>query len=46
MRRGIVPRTFPAGHPAAHCIRVTVRAPQENDRLIEAIREIAPEVPA
>ena len=46
MRRGIVPRTFPAGHPAAHCIRVTVRAPHENDRLIEAIREIAPEVPA
>lgn len=46
MRRGIVPRTFPAGHPAAHCIRVTVRAPHENDRLIAAIGEIAPEVPA
>jgi histidinol-phosphate aminotransferase len=46
MRRGIVPRTFAAGHPAAHCIRVTVRAPHENDRLIAAIREIAPEVPA
>jgi len=46
MRRGIVPRTFPASHPAAHCIRVTVRAHEENDRLIEAIREIAPEVPA
>ena len=46
MRRGIVPRTFPAGHPAAHCIRVTVRAPHENDRLIAAINEIAPEVPA
>ncbi len=46
MRRGLVPRTFPAGHPAAHCIRVTVRAPHENDRLIEAIQEIAREVPA
>ena len=46
MRRGIVPRTFPAGHPAAHCIRVTVRAPHENDRLIAAVNEIAPEVPA
>jgi histidinol-phosphate aminotransferase len=46
MRRGIVPRTFAAGHAAAHCIRVTVRAPHENDRLIAAISEIAPEVPA
>jgi len=46
MRRGIVPRTFPAGHPAARCIRVTVRAPHENDRLIAAVNEIAQEVPA
>jgi len=46
MRRGLVPRTFSAGHPAAACIRVTVRAPQENDRLIEAVADIAPEVPA
>ncbi len=46
MRRGLVPRTFSSGHPAASCIRVTVRAPHENDRLIEAIAEIAPEVPA
>ena len=38
MRRGIVPRTFPQGHPAAHCLRLTVRAPQENDRLIEAVQ--------
>jgi histidinol-phosphate aminotransferase len=41
MRRGIVPRTFPQGHPAAHCLRVTVRAPRENDRLIEAITAFA-----
>ncbi len=46
MRRGLVARTFSAHHPAAHCIRVTVRAPEENDRLIEAVAEIAPEVPA
>ena len=37
MRRGIVPRTFPQGHPAAQCLRLTVRAPEENDRLIAAI---------
>jgi histidinol-phosphate aminotransferase len=41
MRRGIVPRTFPQGHPAAHCLRLTVRAPKENDRLIEAITAYA-----
>jgi histidinol-phosphate aminotransferase len=46
MRRGLVPRTFPAGHPAGHCIRVTVRAREENDRLIEAVAQIAREVPA
>jgi histidinol-phosphate aminotransferase len=46
MRRGLVPRTFPTGHPAAHCIRVTVRAPRENDRLLAAVAEIAREMPA
>lgn len=46
MRRGLVPRTFPAGHPAERCIRVTVRAPGENDRLIGAVTEIAQEMPA
>jgi histidinol-phosphate aminotransferase len=46
MRRGLVPRTFPAGHAIGHCIRVTVRDPAENNRLIEAITQIAPEVPA
>lgn len=45
MRRGLVPRTFGHGHPLAHCIRVTVRAPGENDRLIAAVREIAPTLP-
>ena len=43
LRRGIVPRTFSAGHPAERCLRLTVRAPQENERLIEAIAQIAPE---
>lgn len=46
MRRGLVPRTFPAGHPVAHCLRITVRAREENDRLLEAVRQIAREVPA
>jgi histidinol-phosphate aminotransferase len=46
MRRGLVPRTFPTGHPAAHCIRVTVRAPHENDRLLAAVAEIAREMRA
>jgi histidinol-phosphate aminotransferase len=41
LRRGIVPRTFPQGHPAAHCLRLTVRAPQENDRLVEALTAFA-----
>ena len=45
MRRGLVPRTFPAGHPAGHCLRFTVRAPQENDQLIGALARIATEVP-
>ena len=43
LRRGLVPRTFPVGHAAAHCLRITVRAPHENDRLLEAVREIASE---
>jgi histidinol-phosphate/aromatic aminotransferase/cobyric acid decarboxylase-like protein len=46
MRRGLVPRTFGAGHPLAHCVRVTVRAGHENDRLIDAAGIIAREVPA
>jgi histidinol-phosphate aminotransferase len=38
LRRGLVPRTFPAGHPLAAHLRLTVRAPDENDRLLEAAR--------
>ncbi len=45
MARGLVPRTFGHGHPLAHCLRVTVRDPGEDDRLIQAAREIAPTLP-
>ncbi len=45
LARGIVPRTFGAGHPLAHCIRITVRAPHENDRLLAAAAEITPTLP-
>lgn len=41
LRRGLVPRTFGAGHVLADHLRVTVRDRDENDRLIEAAREIA-----
>ncbi len=43
LRRALVPRTFGAGHPIADHLRFTVRAPDENDRLIEAARAIATE---
>ncbi len=46
MSRGLVPRTFGHGHPLAHCLRVTVRDPAENDRLVAAAVEIAPTLPA
>jgi histidinol-phosphate aminotransferase len=34
LRSGLVPRTFPAGHPLAAYLRMTVRSSAENDRLI------------
>ena len=37
--RGIVPRTFGAGHPLAGFLRFTVRDASGNDRLLEAARE-------
>lgn len=42
-RRGLVPRTFGAGHPLAHCLRITIRDPLENEMLLAAIREPAVE---
>jgi histidinol-phosphate aminotransferase len=41
LSRGIVPRTFGAGHLLADALRVTVRNAAENDRLIAAAREAA-----
>jgi len=46
LRHGLVPRTFPAGHPLASHLRLTVRAPEENDRLIEAARGLGDEAPS
>src|SRR5947207_3147654 len=36
--KGLVPRTFGAGHPLADSLRITVRSPAEDDRLIEVAR--------
>jgi histidinol-phosphate aminotransferase len=41
LHHGLVPRTFGSGHPLAGCLRVTVRDPDENDRLIEAAQALA-----
>jgi histidinol-phosphate aminotransferase len=40
LRRGIVPRTFPSGHPLNASLRFTVRNPAENERLLSAAAEI------
>jgi histidinol-phosphate aminotransferase len=44
LRRGLVPRTFPAGHPLAHALRLTIRDRAGNDRLIAAAQEIGKEI--
>lgn len=41
LQRGLIPRTFPSGHPLDHCIRLTVRNRAQDDRLIAAAGEIA-----
>jgi histidinol-phosphate aminotransferase len=43
LARGLVPRTFAADHPLADHLRLTVRDPHENDRLIEAAQQIDPD---
>ena len=43
LRHGLVPRTFPAGHPLAGHLRLTVRDPHENDRLIAVAQALAKE---
>ncbi|MCI0344400.1 MAG: histidinol-phosphate aminotransferase family protein [Chloroflexi bacterium] len=40
LARGLIPRTFPDGHPLAHCLRLTVRDTAQDDRLIEAARAV------
>ena len=42
---GLVPRTFGAGHPLAGHLRLTVRDPEENDRLIAAAQALALALP-
>jgi histidinol-phosphate aminotransferase len=44
LQRGLVPRTFGTDHPLAAFLRLTVRDPGENDRLIEAA--LTTELPA
>ncbi len=36
LRRGLVPRTFAADHPLAGYLRLTVRTPEDDDRLLAA----------
>jgi len=40
LKEGLVPRTFPADHPLANCLRLTVRDRAEDDRLLTAARAI------
>ena len=40
LSRGLIPRTFPDGHPLAHGLRLTVRNREQDDRLIEAATAI------
>jgi histidinol-phosphate aminotransferase len=46
LRGGLIPRTFGTGHPLADHLRLTVRNPDENDRLIAAATALAKETPA
>jgi histidinol-phosphate aminotransferase len=45
LRQGLVPRTFGAGHPLAAHLRFTVRAREEDDRLVAALADIVPTLP-
>jgi len=40
LRRGLVPRTFPADHSLAAYLRLTVRDQEQDDRMIGAAREL------
>jgi histidinol-phosphate aminotransferase len=39
LRRGLVVRTFPSASPLKDFVRITVRTPEENARLVEALAE-------
>jgi histidinol-phosphate aminotransferase len=41
LRRGLVVREYPGASPLAAWLRITARAPQENDRLLSAVRALA-----
>jgi histidinol-phosphate aminotransferase len=45
LSRGLVPRTFGAGHPLADHLRLTVRDTGEDDRLIAAAADLESETP-
>jgi histidinol-phosphate aminotransferase len=45
LSRGLIPRTFGEGHPLAHCLRLTVRNREQDDRLVEAARVLGRERP-
>jgi histidinol-phosphate aminotransferase len=45
LRRGLVPRTFPEGHRLADHLRLTVRSPEQDDRLIAAVRDFEASAP-
>ncbi len=40
LRAGLVPRTFGGGHPLAASLRLTIRTPDDDDRLIAVARAI------
>jgi len=40
LEKGLVPRTFGAGHPLADSLRLTVRAADEDDRLIDVAHQL------
>jgi histidinol-phosphate aminotransferase len=39
LRRGLVVRTFPAGSPLASFIRITVRTPEANARVVQVLKD-------
>ena len=39
LKEGLVPRTFPADHPLANCLRLTVRDRAQDDRLLFKVVE-------